>query len=107
MPTKPVTSLALEEDDDDEQDVQGHDDHERPACGVLSRVEVEGDDMEEDENADREGDDDRVDRRTAFLRPVDVLEVEDERELVEDERGAGAEDGAEEEVEEAVDRPGR
>ena len=47
----------------------------------------------------RDGEDDGVDRLAALLLPVDVVQVEDERELVEDEGGAGAERGRQEELE--------
>jgi len=44
----------------------------------------------DEEKCDRQ--DGRVDRVSTLLRPVDVAEVEDERELVEHERRADAED---------------
>ena len=60
--------------------------------------------MQEEDGTEGDGEDDGVDRLAALLLPVDVVQVEDERELVEDEGGAGAERGRQEELEKSFPR---
>ena len=58
-------------------------------------VNAEGRGPDQQRRPDAGGDDDRVDRLAALLRPVDVVEVHPEGELVQGEGGADAEDRAE------------
>src|SRR5690606_35625792 len=50
---------------------------------------------EQHERKERTGDDDRIDRPTPLLRPVDILEVEPEGELIQGQRGADPEEDGE------------
>ena len=62
---------------------------------VLTGVTSDGRRHEEAEEAEAEAHQGRLDRGASFLCPVDVFEVEDERELVEGQCGANTEQGRE------------
>src|SRR5438105_150989 len=62
---------------------------------VLAWVAAEWRGGEQTEGGEREAHECGLDRAPSLVRPVDVVEVEDERELVEGERGADAEEGGE------------
>ena len=80
-----------------EQEVREHEQehperHRMVRAQVLDVAEADRPDADQDQARHRQRDEDRVDRRAAFLHPVHVAQVQDQRELVEDEGRAHAED---------------
>src|SRR5262245_8043164 len=78
--------LPLQRHDDADQELDPHGDGESQGISVVAGVQR---DEAEDEGAtDDRGEDHRVHRRAALLGPVDVVQIEPERELVEGEPDA-------------------
>ncbi|ALO07802.1 hypothetical protein AQF52_2207 [Streptomyces venezuelae] len=80
--------LPLHQRDEDEEEVHHQGEDERaPVLALVRRhvVDAERREAAERESHQRRGEDDHLDALAALVRPVHVVEVEDQRELVEDE----------------------
>ena len=89
--------LALEERDEPERQVDREDCSGEPVGRVAAGIAAQRQRGEQAEKAECRAHERRLDRAAALFRPVDVVEVEDQRELVERECGANPEERRQEE----------
>ena len=96
-PEQPEDGLALEDREGAEQHVDRDEEDERGHGGGLVG-EVEGREAEDDETSEQRRDHDGVERGPPLLGPVDVFEVDPQRELIEGESRTDAEERREDVV---------